>query len=67
MDLEENFDERNEFFFSDLVLETENENTKVSIQEEHHPLHDSIGGNFNLSCAQFESDDYSESRMNMRT
>jgi hypothetical protein len=60
MNLEEKIEERNEFCFLDLDLEIENENTKFSIQEEHHPMYDSWEANFNLSCAQFENYDYSE-------
>jgi hypothetical protein len=59
MDLEENFDERHEIF-SYHVLEIENENYNVSIQEKYHPLHAPLEGNFNLSCAQFESNDHNE-------
>jgi hypothetical protein len=60
MDLEENFDERHEFFFLDLVLETENENYNVSIQEKYHPLHAPLEENFDLSCVQFESNNHDE-------
>jgi hypothetical protein len=60
MDVKEKIDERSEIVFLDLVLETENEDPKVSIQEEHHILHAPLEGNFNLSCAQFESNDHNE-------
>jgi hypothetical protein len=60
MKLEENFVERRELFFPDLILETENENYNVSIQENNHPLHSLVEENFNLSCVQFESNNHHE-------
>jgi len=47
-------------FFSDLVLEIENENYNVSIQNKYHPSHAPLEGNFNPSCTQFESNDHNE-------
>ena len=48
------------FVFSDLSLETENENHKIPIQEEYYPIHAPLEGKFNLSCVQFESDDHND-------
>jgi hypothetical protein len=52
MDFEEKFDERCEKKNSKLGLETKNENHNISIQEKYHPLHSTLEGNFDLSCAQ---------------
>jgi hypothetical protein len=50
-----------DFFSSlDLIPETENENLKVSIQEQYHPLHAPLECNFKLSCAQFEINNHNE-------
>jgi hypothetical protein len=48
MNLEERFDQRCEFFFPDLVLETKNKKPKVPIQQEYHPLQAPLKGNFNV-------------------
>jgi hypothetical protein len=47
------------FLHHDFVPETENENPNVSIQEEYYHPH-APWGNFDLSYAQFESNDHNE-------
>jgi hypothetical protein len=60
-DLEEKSNERCEIFFaSDFVPEDESENPNVSIQEEYYQPHAPWEENFDLSYAQFESNDHNE-------
>jgi hypothetical protein len=47
-------------FFQVMFLKLKNESYDVSIKEKRHPLHAPLEGNFNLSCAQFESNDRNE-------